>query len=223
MASLNVVLFGPPGVGKGTQSELLVKNRGMLHVSTGNILREHIAESTSVGVRVKNRLASGDYVSDKVVLELVDLFLDENLDYLSDSDGLVFDGFPRTFAQAEGLSEIMEKRQMELGLAIFLKLEHKVLLERLTGRRCCIDCGAVFRVNIVVVDDICNICSGELYKRPDDDKEVVLTRLDKYETETLPLKKYYKDLGIYRDLSAAGDAKEVSNRINSLIDEILLA
>lgn len=220
---LNLVLFGPPGIGKGTQSELLVKNKDMVHVSTGNILREHIADSTSVGIRVKNRLESGEYVSDKVVLKLVDLFIDENEDYIVESNGLVFDGFPRTFTQAEGLSDIMGSRNMQLGLAIFLNLEHKVLLDRLTGRRCCVDCGAVFHLNSVTDKKVCSICSGELYKRPDDDREVVSTRLDKYEAETLPLKKYYKDMGIYRDLSAKGDVKEVSNRINSLIDEILLA
>ena len=173
-----------------------------------------------MGIRVEKRLADGGYVSDQVVLELVDLFLDENMKDLSESGGLVFDGFPRTFAQAEGLGGIMKQRSMELGIAIFLKLDQEALISRLTNRRCCSDCGAVFNLNQV---STCNICGGDLYKRPDDEQDVVLTRIEKYETETLPLKKYYKDLGVYRDLSAEGGAEEVNNRIISLIDEILLA
>ena len=219
---VHVVLFGPPGVGKGTQSELLKKNRNMLHVSTGNILRDHIAESTHVGLKVKQRMANGDYVSDDVVLELVDMFIGENEQRISDSGGVVFDGFPRTFGQAKGLDDILKKRSMKLGLAIFLELEHKTLLGRLTSRRCCEDCGAVFRFH-GSKSETCDSCGGKLYKRPDDEDDVVLNRLNKYETATLPLKEYYSNLGIYKGLTANGNVKDVSSRINSLIDEILLA
>ena len=221
MSQVHIVLIGPPGIGKGTQSSMLNKKRNMVHVSTGNILREHIFESTNVGLKAKGYMEGGQYVPDDVVLNLVDNFFNENKSDIALSGGMVFDGFPRTFAQAQGLTKLMGVRGLKLTLAIFLSLEHKVLLNRLTGRRCCRDCSVVSHVDNIK-GTTCSSCGGELYRRHDDEEEVVQTRLDKYEDETLPLKKYYKDAGIYKDLKAHGGVEEVSKGINSLIDEFLV-
>ena len=225
-SKVNVVLFGPPGVGKGTQSELLRKNRNMLHVSTGNILREHVQESTNLGLSVKRYMEAGNYVPDDLVLSLVDRFMDDNEEEISKSGGLVFDGFPRTFPQAEGLDKLLGNRLANLSLSIFLTLEHKVLLARLTGRRCCYDCGAVVSLAERVEKEEetkCKKCGGKLFKRVDDSEKVVNNRLEKYENDTLPLRNYYKQASIYKSLDASGGVDQINNRITALIDEILPA
>ncbi len=213
---MNILFFGPPGAGKGTQSSLLVEKRGMKHISTGDLFRENIKNETPLGMEAKGYMDAGKYVPDSVTLNMVeDVF--EKADV---SKGFILDGFPRTTPQAEGLDELLEKKSFELGRVIFLEVPKDILVGRLTGRRVCKSCGAVFHIESKPPqkDGVCDECEGELYQRSDDSVDVVGTRLDVYEENTAPLKSYYEKKGLVENVDGLGSAGEVYGRIEALLN-----
>jgi len=214
---LNVLLFGPPGAGKGTQSSLLVEKKGMCHISTGEIFRSAIKNNTELGRQAKSYMDKGELVPDSIVVEMVGEFFG-NLQGRS----FILDGFPRTVVQAEALNTLLAKSQIKIDKAIFLEVPHQLLLERLTGRRVCRSCGTVFhiRANPPKIERECDECGGELYQRDDDRTEVIRTRLEAYEGSTVSLKDFYKEKGCLVVVEGTGGADEVFHRIETILKRI---
>ena len=211
---MNLVLFGPPGAGKGTQSGLLVEKFHYKHVSTGDLLRVAVRNETELGKRAKAFMDAGKLVPDEVVIGLID----EELLKLK-GQGLVLDGFPRTVPQADALRGLMQRRAMDLHRVIFLEVPRADLMGRLTGRRVCGTCGSVFHIasKPPKVDGVCDACGGRLVQRSDDKEEVISARLDAYDRSTLPLKEYYKQQGKLVQINGTGETAEVFERIAKIV------
>lgn len=207
---MNIVLFGAPGAGKGTQSSILVEKLGMHQISTGDLFRAAIKNKTSLGVQAQQYMDKGELVPDSVVISMVD----EVLVSLG-SKSFILDGFPRTVAQAEALQNILKSRKLTIGKAIFLEVPRTELMDRLTGRRVCKSCGAVYHVKTkpTKVDGICDSCGGEVYQRNDDKDDVILNRLKTYDESTFPLKAFYKEMGSYIEIKA----DQATDRVFDLI------
>lgn len=208
---MSLVLFGPPGAGKGTQSQLMLESGPFIHLSTGNLLREAIQQKTPLGVEAQSYVDAGKLVPDSVVIGLVREFIEKNK-----TSRFIFDGFPRTIVQAEALEEqIRQIGAVEISSALFLEVPQKDLLQRLSGRRVCKNCGAVYHDthNPPREMGICNSCGGEVYQRKDDAPEAIQTRLDAYEKSTAPLKEYYSKKGLFVSINGVGSTQEVFSRI----------
>ena len=212
---MNILLFGPPGAGKGTQSANLTKKYGIHHISTGDLFRKHLKEQSSWSQKAREYINVGQYVPDPIVLELFyDVF-----DHLDISKGFVLDGFPRTITQAEGLSDLLEKKRIQLEKAIFLTTPQNVLIERLTSRRICKKCKSIFHVDVDSPDSTCCHCGGELFQRADDSETVVKTRLKVYIQNTVPLIAYYKEKGILLEIDGQGSENEVFAQIEAFLSK----
>lgn len=207
---MNVILFGAPGAGKGTQSSFLVDRLGMVQISTGDLFRAAIKNKTDLGVLAQGYMDKGDLVPDAVVIGMVQ-------EALSKLEGrsFILDGFPRTVAQAEELEKILVKLNVKIGQAIFLEVPQGDLIERLTGRRVCKSCGAVYHVKSKPSkqESVCDLCGGDVIQRNDDKLEVIATRLKNYEESTLPLKTYFKNKGQYLEVDGNRSTEEVFSDI----------
>lgn len=189
---MNIVLFGPPGSGKGTQAERLKKKYSLRHISTGDLLREAVAAGTELGKRVQSILASGELVSDDIVLELIR----EAVASVRDSDtesGWIMDGFPRTIGQAEALEALLAKTGEKIDAVIVLDVDRNAVIERLSARRSCPNCKAVYHlvVNPPKVDETCDRCGADIIQREDDKPATIGNRLDVYEKQTKPILGFY--------------------------------
>ncbi len=211
---MNIILFGPPGAGKGTQSAFLVEQLKMNHISTGNLLRAAVAEKTPLGVKAKSFMDSGKLVPDDVVIGLVE----DILGHIG-TQGFVLDGFPRTAPQAEALESLFQKLKIALKKVIFLEVPREVLLKRLTGRRVCDNCGAVYHIETKrpKVEGICDNCGHKLSHRSDDKEEVISQRLLAYETSTAPVKDFYLKHALLAQIDGSGDAKAVFERVQAVL------
>lgn len=189
---MKIVLLGPPGAGKGTQAEVLTKKLLVPHISTGDMFRAAIKNGTAMGIEAKSYMDRGQLVPDEVTVGIIK-------DRIAQSDcsgGFLLDGFPRTIAQAEALDKLLEdKGGLDAVLNISVPLEK--LVERLTGRRMCRKCGAIYHMlyNAPAKEGVCDACGGELYQRDDDKLETVTNRLDVYEAQTAPLIGFYEKQG----------------------------
>jgi adenylate kinase len=185
-----IILLGPPGVGKGTQAKMLVDATGMRHVSTGDLLRAARKEGTELGRKAQAFMDAGELVPDSLIMDMVA----EELDSLPSSQEIVFDGFPRTEAQAEALSPVLQSRGRVVNGVVVLEGDDEVIVRRLAGRRSCGDCGAVYNVHFTppTAEGSCDRCGGELVQRPDDKPETVRNRLEVYRRQTEPLVRYYE-------------------------------
>lgn len=195
----NVVLLGPPGAGKGTVAQRLASERGLLHLSTGDVLRDEVARATALGKQAKDYMDKGELVPDELILSMVK-------ERVAGCSGILFDGFPRTLAQAEGLEKIAP-----IDVVIFLEVDKDTVVKRLSARRVCPKCGAVY--NLVTQppkeDARCDRCGTELIQRDDDKPEVIARRFEVYMRQSAPLARYYEEKGLLIRIDAGRSPEEV--------------
>jgi len=211
---LRIVLFGPPGSGKGTQASLLKEKYGVAHISTGDILREAVANKTEVGLKAKSYMDKGELVPDDVVIAIAK----DKLASIGDT-GFVLDGFPRTIAQAEALDTALEDVEKPLDMVINLQVDKDELVRRLSGRRVCPKCGEPYHVESKKpsVEGVCDKCGTTLIHRDDDKPEAVLNRLNVYENQTAPVLQYYDGKGILKNINATGGISQISDKISEAL------
>ena len=210
-----VIFLGPPGAGKGTQAKELAKLYRVPHLSTGDMFREHVSLGTPLGEQVKPIMARGELVPDSLVLKMVR----ERIERPDCSHGFVFDGFPRTVAQAQYLSVLLRQNGYRPALVVHFALDPALVLKRITGRRMCKVGGEIYNIyeRPPRVDGRCDNDGGELIQRPDDREEVVAPRLEVYEKLTEPLVSYYRRLGRLHDVDASKSIEEVRRRVLEIV------
>ncbi len=206
-----LVLLGPPGVGKGTQAERIQKEMKLAHVASGDLFRENMSNETELGVLAKTYIDKGDLVPDEVTIAMVKDRI-QRPDY---AHGVLFDGFPRTLAQAEGLDKMLADDGYRLDGVLYLYASDEVLVKRLSGRRICRNCQTPYHIvfNPPAKQGVCDVCGGELYQRDDDKPETVLARLHVYHNQTAPLIDYYRQAGLLKEVDGGGDMETISAAI----------
>ena len=215
---MNIILLGPPGAGKGTQAERLVADRGMVQLSTGDMLRAEKNAGTELGNRIKAVMDAGELVSDEIVSSLID----ENLARLQPAQGVIFDGYPRTAAQAEALDSILARHDRALDHVIELDVNEDKLVERIVGRYTCAKCGAGYhdKFKQPKVAGTCDVCgSHEFKRRADDNEETVRTRMAEYRAKTAPIIPLYEARGILFRIDGMADIAHVTEAIEAILDE----
>ena len=210
-----VIFLGPPGAGKGTQAKELACKFGVPHLSTGDMLRDNIAQGTPLGLLAKPIMARGELVPDSLVLKMVA----ERIEKPDCWHGFVFDGFPRTVAQAQFLGVLLAQHGYKPPLVIHLAIDPALVLRRITGRRTCKVGGEIYNIydRPPKVEGRCDADGGELEQRPDDREEIVAPRLQAYERQTAPLVAYYKRLGRLHSVDASQSVPDVTRRINEIV------
>jgi len=205
---MRLILVGPPGAGKGTQAVHLAEHYAIPHISTGNIFRENIKNSTQLGQLAQSFLDKGELVPDSVTNEMVR----DRLGQGDAANGFLLDGFPRNTAQADELNKILFEKSMPLDAVLELKIENSEIIRRLSGRRTCRNCSASFHIDFEKpkVAGVCDACQGELYQREDDKEEVIARRLEVYTEQTAPIIDYYSKAGLLKSISALGDVAEIT-------------
>ena len=213
---MDLIFLGPPGAGKGTQAKMLVERYGIPQVSTGDILRAAVAEGTELGKKAKEYMEAGKLVPDEVVIGIIE----ERLKQSDCEKGFILDGFPRTVPQAEALDKVLEKMGRKIDHVLTLDVPEEELIKRLTGRRTCKKCGAMYHIifNPPKVEGVCDKCGGELYQRPDDNEETVRSRLSVYEQQTSPLIDFYEKKGLVRKIDGRGEIKEIFDQIVKILE-----
>lgn len=212
---MRLVLLGAPGAGKGTQAKKLIEKYGIPQISTGDILRQSVADGTPLGKEAKSYMDKGELVPDKVVLGLVQ----ERLRKDDCKKGYILDGFPRNTAQAQALDGILNDLGMALTAALSVDVPKEDLMKRLTGRRTCRKCGQMYNVYFSPpkAEGVCDKCGGELFQRDDDREETIKRRLDVYEAKTAPLIDYYSKKGILKSVQGTGGIDQIFGKICSVL------
>ncbi len=214
--TLNIILLGPPGAGKGTQAVRLEDEHGMVQLSTGDMLRAAVKAGTPIGVQAKAVMDAGELVSDEIVSGLIG----ERLDQLGGETSVIFDGYPRTAAQADALDTILSDRGRKLDHVIELLVEEDALVDRITGRFSCGNCGAGYhdRYKLPKVADVCDVCgSSEFKRRPDDNEETVRTRMAEYRAKTAPILPIYDARGIVTRVDGMAPIDQVNEAIEAVL------
>jgi adenylate kinase len=215
---VNIILLGPPGAGKGTQASKLVADRGMVQLSTGDMLRAAVKAGTPIGVKAKAVMDAGQLVSDEIVSGLIG----EKLDSMGAGEGAIFDGYPRTEAQAHSLDQILDSRGRALHHVIELEVNEDALVERITGRFTCANCGEGYhdKFKQPKVAGTCDVCgSTEFKRRPDDNEETVRTRMTEYRAKTAPILPIYEARGLVQRVDGMADMDLVSAAIARILDQ----
>ena len=213
---MNIILLGPPGAGKGTQAARLEASRGMVQLSTGDMLRAAVAQGSPVGLQAKAVMEAGELVSDAIVSALIG----ERLDAIA-GKGAIFDGYPRTRAQAEALDLLLTERGQKLDHVIELEVDEDALVERITGRFSCARCGAPYhdKYKLPKVEGTCDVCGSHDFKRrPDDNEATVRTRLAEYRAKTAPILPYYEERGLVRRVDGMAPVETVAAAIDAILD-----
>jgi len=214
--TLNIILLGPPGAGKGTQASRLEDEHGMIQLSTGDMLRAAVKAGTPIGVQAKAVMDAGELVSDEIVSGLIG----ERLDELGGDTSVIFDGYPRTAAQADALDQILADRGRKLDHVIELVVEEDALVDRITGRFSCAKCGEGYhdRYKLPKVAGVCDVCgSTEFKRRPDDNEETVRTRMAEYRAKTAPILPIYEARGIVSKVDGMADIDKVNSAIETIL------
>jgi adenylate kinase len=213
---MNIILLGPPGAGKGTQARILVEERGMVQLSTGDMLRAAKSSGTEMGKRVAEVMARGDLVTDDIVIGLIA----EELDGEAGRQGLIFDGFPRTLAQADALEDLLERKGKQLDAVVEMRVDDEALIERVSGRFSCASCGEVYHdtTKPTAQAGVCDKCgSTEFVRRADDNAESMRVRLSAYYRNTAPLIGYYHAKGKLRTVEGLGEVDAIAADIRSAL------
>jgi adenylate kinase len=213
---LNIILLGPPGAGKGTQAARLQANRGMVQLSTGDMLREAVASGTPIGLQAKAIMERGELVSDAIVSALIG----ERLDWAG-GNGAIFDGYPRTRRQAEALDLLLDERGRGLDFVIELAVDEEALVKRITGRFSCAKCGTGYHdaFRPTKAPGVCDVCgSTEFVRRKDDNEETVRTRMAEYRAKTAPVLPYYEQRGLVRRIDGMLSVDEVAAEVDAILD-----
>ena len=202
---MNIVLLGAPGSGKGTEANLLAARTGMKHVSTGDIFRAEIAAKTELGIIAESFISKGNLVPDSITLDMVRSRLS------GEKRGLLFDGFPRSIAQAEGLDLWFSETGRKLDCVLFLDVPDEQIVSRLVSRRTCGKCGRIYNLRNIRPerDGICDVCGARLVQRADDREDVIRQRLEAYRVLTAPLADYYKKAGLFKSVDGTGSPEAV--------------
>ena len=206
-----IILLGPPGAGKGTQSDAIVERFNIPHISTGDIFRANLKAGTPLGLEAQKYMDAGELVPDELVVRLVGDRLGES----DAADGALLDGFPRTVAQAEALASYLAGQGLTVAHCLCLDVPNQELMARLTGRRVCKACGAGWHMSYAAppLDMKCTKCGGEIYQRDDDSEATIKARLNVYEAQTKPLVDWYKGKDLLRPINGMGTPDEIKARI----------
>jgi adenylate kinase len=211
---MNLILFGPPGAGKGTQAKKLVEFYGIPQISTGDILRANVREGTELGLAAKTYMDKGELVPDEVLIGIIKNRLNE----ADCENGFILDGYPRTIPQADALNGILDELEKPIDVVLNLEVQDEELVERISGRLMC-NCGASYHrtFNPPKKEGICDVCGAKVYQRVDDSAEAVRNRLEVYKKQTQPLIEYYQKKGILMTLDGTKDINEVFENIKGIL------
>jgi len=213
---VNLILLGPPGAGKGTQAKRLTDQRGLVQLSTGDMLRAEVASGSPLGKEAKKVMDAGQLVSDAIVIEMID----HRIDKPDAARGFILDGFPRTVAQAEALDAMLARKGKKIDEVIELRVDDAALIDRIAGRFTCARCGAGYheKFHRPKVDGTCDKCgSHDFVRRPDDNAETVKARLVAYHKQTAPILPYYEKKGLLRSVDGMAEMKEVARQIDQVL------
>lgn len=214
---MNLIFLGPPGAGKGTQAKMLGDRRGLVQLSTGDMLRAAAAAGTEVGRKAKEVMDRGELVSDDIVVDIISHRIDEP----DCADGFILDGFPRTVAQAEALDRLLDEKAKTLDAVVVMNVDDGRLVERITGRFTCANCGEGYHdtAKRPAVEGVCDRCgSTEFTRRADDTEETVRSRLETYHAQTAPLVDYYKARGKLRAVDGMAEIETVAEEIDEVLE-----
>ncbi len=214
-----LIIFGPPGAGKGTQAMLISKNYNMRHVSTGDILRSAVKDGTELGKLAKSYMDDGELVPDDVVIGIIkDEIKKDNA-----TKGFLLDGFPRTIPQAQALDKMLGLEELKVNGVVSIEVPDEEIISRISGRRVCEKCGAMYHNSFDPSrkSGICDDCGDKLYQRDDDKEAVVKTRLQVYRKQTEPLKQYYENTNGLSEVDGLGTIEDVSNRIARVLNDVI--
>lgn len=214
---MNLIFLGPPGAGKGTQAKRLEDARGLVQLSTGDMLRAAAAAGSPVGLLAKQSMDRGELVDDEIVVSIIG----ERIDDADCQGGFILDGFPRTLAQAKELDAMLDHKSLKLDRVIEIRMDDGVLTERIIGRFACATCGEGYhdKYRRPKVEGVCDACGGTEFSRRDDDKEETVTaRLGAYHAQTAPLLPYYRERGVLSEVDGMDEVDAVTRQINNIID-----
>jgi adenylate kinase len=215
---MRTVLLGAPGSGKGTQGVVLSKKFNIPQISTGDLLRAAVKAGSELGMKAKAAMDAGALVSDDIVIGLIR----ERLKEADAQNGYILDGFPRNIPQAQALDAMLEQLEQPLQGVVLLDVAFEELMQRLTGRRTCKDCGAIYNVYLSAPkqEGVCDSCGGELFQREDDNEETIGNRLKVYEDQTAPLVHYYAEQDKLHTIAGVGDVNDITAKIGAIFDTI---
>ena len=212
---MNLMVFGAPGAGKGTQAKFLVERYNIPQISTGDMLRAAIVEETQMGMEAKKYMDAGELVPDSTIIGIIK----ERLEKDDCQNGFILDGFPRTIAQAEALQALMQESGKKLDRVLSFDVPDKLIIQRIAGRRICPKCGASYHIefNTPKKNGICDVCGTELIIRKDDNADTVKNRLENYYKQTAPLIDFYKNLGVFAQIDGSQELNKVSKEMLSKV------
>ena len=214
---MNIVIFGPPGAGKGTQSKFIVKKFNLFQLSTGELLRNEIINKTQLGINISSTMNSGNLVSDKIVSNLIEIYISNN-DF---NDRLIFDGYPRNISQAENLNSLLNKFNKKIDLVLKLSVPIDVIKKRITGRSICSICGKIYNEFFNPAPINANCCSSKyLQKRSDDTLDIAISRYENYEKNIKPVTDFYKETKLLKVVNGETSIMAITKEISDLIEGV---